>query len=57
MAGCEVPEVFMGFSGTYGDRCYAIKNSAGRKGFPYLNANAQHKICFIIRNFTISNEH
>jgi MOSC domain-containing protein len=44
MAGCEVPKVFMGFSGTYDDRCYAIKNSAGRKGFPYLNANAQHKM-------------
>jgi uncharacterized protein YcbX len=44
MAGSEVPEVFMGFSGIYGDRCYAIKNSAGRKGFPYLNANAQHKM-------------
>src|SRR5262245_25452285 len=44
MAGCEVSEVFMGFSGIYGDRCYAIKNSAGRKGFPYLNANAQHQM-------------
>jgi uncharacterized protein len=44
MAGCEVPEVFMGFAGIYGDRCYAIKNSAGRKGFPYLNANAQHQM-------------
>jgi MOSC domain-containing protein len=44
MAGCEVPEVFMGFAGIYGDRCYAIKNSAGRKGFPYLNANVQHQM-------------
>lgn len=44
MAGSEVPEVFMGFAGIYGDRCYAIKNSAGRKGFPYLNANAQHQM-------------
>jgi uncharacterized protein YcbX len=39
MRGEEVPEVFMGFSGVYGDRCYAFKNSAARKGFPYLNAN------------------
>jgi uncharacterized protein len=44
MAGTEVPEVFMGYSGIYGDRCYAIKNSAGRKGFPYLNANVQHQM-------------
>jgi uncharacterized protein YcbX len=38
MSGEEIPEVFMGFAGIYGDRCYAIKNSAARKGFPYLNA-------------------
>lgn len=41
MRGVEMPEVFMGFSGIYGDRCYAFKNSAARKGFPYLNANVQ----------------
>ena len=39
MRGAEMPELFMGFSGIYGDRCYAFKNSAARKGFPYLNAN------------------
>ena len=39
MQGAEAPEVFVGFSGIYGDRCYAFKNSAARKGFPYLNAN------------------
>jgi uncharacterized protein YcbX len=44
MAGSEVPEVFMGFSGIYADRCYAIKNSAGRKGFPYLNANVKQQM-------------
>lgn len=41
MRGAEMHEVFMGFSGVYGDRCYAFKNSAARKGFPYLNANEQ----------------
>lgn len=41
MRGEELGEAFMGFSGFYGDRCYAIKNSAARKGFPYLNATAQ----------------
>jgi hypothetical protein len=40
MAGEMSPEAFMGFSGFYGDRCYAIKNAAARKGFPYLNATA-----------------
>ena len=44
MRGEEVPEVFMGFSGVYGDRCYAFKNSAARKGFPYLNANVQQQM-------------
>ena len=44
MRGEEMPEVFMGFSGIYGDRCYAFKNSAARKGFPYLNANVQQKM-------------
>jgi uncharacterized protein len=44
MRGAEMPEVFMGFSGIYGDRCYAFKNSAARKGFPYLNANVQHRM-------------
>lgn len=41
MSGEEMPEAFMGFSGIYGDRCYAFKNSAARKGFPYLNASVQ----------------
>jgi hypothetical protein len=41
MSGEEMPEMFMGFSGIYGDRCYAFKSSAARKGFPYLNANTQ----------------
>lgn len=41
MRGEQLPEAFMGFSGFYGDRCYAIKDSAARKGFPYLNGNVQ----------------
>jgi len=44
MGGEEVPEVFVGFSGVYGDRCYAFRNSAARKGFPYLNANGQQRM-------------
>lgn len=41
MGGEEVAEAFVGFSGLYGDRCYAFRNTAARKGFPYLNASAQ----------------
>ena len=41
MGGETVTEAFMGFSGFYGDRCYAFRNSAARRGFPYLNANVQ----------------
>jgi len=44
MSGSEVPELFMGFAGIYGDRCYAFKNSAARKGCPYLNANVQQQM-------------
>ena len=44
MCGETVTEAFMGFSGFYGDRCYAFKNSAARRGFPYLNANVQQRM-------------
>jgi uncharacterized protein YcbX len=44
MSGEEMTEAFMGFSGLYGDRFYAFKNSAARKGFPYLNANVQQQM-------------
>ena len=44
MRGEAMDELFMGFSGIYGDRCFAFKNSAARKGFPYLNATAQEQM-------------
>lgn len=44
MAGEELAEAFVGFSGVYGDRCYAFRDSAARAGFPYLNANAQQRM-------------
>jgi uncharacterized protein YcbX len=44
MAGERLAEAYMGFPGFYGDRCYAFKNSAARKGFPYLNANVQEQM-------------
>src|SRR5207253_11197527 len=51
MRGVEMPEVFMGFAGIYGDRCYAFKNSAARKGFPYLNANVQQQMLLYCPQF------
>jgi uncharacterized protein YcbX len=44
MRGEEVAEAFVGFSGFYGDRCYAIGNSAARIGFPYLNATRHEEM-------------
>jgi uncharacterized protein YcbX len=44
MAGEELAEAFLGFSGVYGDRCYAFRDAAARKGFPYLNANVQQRM-------------
>jgi uncharacterized protein YcbX len=44
MSGEALDEAFMGFSGFYGDRCYAFGNSSARKGFPYLNATAQEQM-------------
>jgi uncharacterized protein YcbX len=44
MGGEALTEAFMGFSGVYGDRCYAFKSSAAREGFPYLNANVQQQM-------------
>lgn len=44
MSGEAMPEVFLGFSGIYGDRCFAFKNSTARKGFPYLNATVQQQM-------------
>ena len=44
MSGEVMTEAFMGFSGFYGDRCFAFKNSTARKGFPYLNATVQQQM-------------
>lgn len=44
MSGEEVKAAFMGFSGIYGDRCFAFRNSAARRGFPYLSATVQQQM-------------
>jgi len=44
MRGEELDEIFAGFSGIYGDRLFAFKSSASRKGFPYFTAREQTKL-------------
>ena len=44
MSGVRGNKVFLGFAGIYGDRCYAFRNSAARKGAPYLTASAQQQM-------------
>lgn len=44
MRGEQVREAFVGFSGIYGDRLFAIQSSAGHKGFPYLTAREQRTL-------------
>ncbi len=44
MRGEELDEMFAGFSGVYGDRLFAFRSSASRKGFPYLTAREQREM-------------
>ena len=44
MRGEELNEAFVGFSGVYGDRLFALRSSASPKGFPYLTAREQRKL-------------
>src|SRR6266540_7189833 len=44
MCGEKLEEVFVGFSGIYGDRIFAFRSSASPKGFPYLTAREQRKL-------------
>ena len=44
MRGEELQEVFVGFSGFYGDRLYAFRSSAAPKGFPYFTGREHEKM-------------
>ncbi len=44
MRGEELPEVFVGFAGVYGDRVYAFRSAANSKGFPYFTARDQRQM-------------
>jgi len=44
MRGEELDEIFAGFSGVYGDRLFAFRSSASRKGFPYFTARDEREM-------------
>jgi len=44
MRGEELDEMFVGFSGVYGDRLFAFRSSASPTGFPFLTAREQHEM-------------
>src|SRR3977135_3934791 len=44
MAGEELPEIYAGFGGVWGDRLFAVKSSATPIGFPYLTGREAHEL-------------
>jgi uncharacterized protein len=44
MRGEQLPALYLGFAGVFGDRRYAIRDSVAPKGFPYLTAREQHEM-------------
>jgi len=44
MAGEEMPEIYAGFAGIWGDRLFAFKSSATPAGFPYLTGREAHQL-------------
>ena len=48
MRGEQLPEVFVGFPGVYGDRLYSFRSSAAPEGFPYLTAR-EHEAMLLYR--------
>ena len=44
MRGEELPEIFAGFSGVYGDRAFAFHDTAAHAGFPYFTGREQARM-------------
>jgi uncharacterized protein len=44
MGGEELPAIFSGFAGVYGDRLFAFKSSAAPAGFPYFTGRERHEM-------------
>lgn len=47
MRGEELPELFAGFAGVYGDRLFAFQSSTNPSGFPFFTARDQRQmLCY-----------
>ena len=44
MRGEELEEIFVGYAGVYGDRLFAFKSFASRKGLPFLTGREQRRM-------------
>jgi len=44
MRGQELQQAFLGYSGVYGDRLYALRDSGAQAGFPFLTAREQERM-------------
>jgi uncharacterized protein YcbX len=44
MAGEALPKAFVGYAGIYGDRIYAVLDSAGHRGFPYFTGRERREM-------------
>jgi MOSC domain-containing protein len=44
MRGEELPEIFAGYAGVYGDRLFAFESSTNAKGFPFFTGRDQRQM-------------
>jgi uncharacterized protein len=44
MRGEELPEIFAGYAGVYGDRLFAFESSASPKGFPFFTGREKREM-------------
>jgi uncharacterized protein YcbX len=51
MRGEVLEQVFLGFSGVYGDRLYAFQSAKAPKGFPYHTAREQEELLLYTPKF------
>jgi uncharacterized protein YcbX len=51
MRGEVLEQVFLGFSGVYGDRLYAFQSAKAPKGFPHHTAREQEELLLFTPRF------
>ena len=51
MRGEAMPEIFVGFSGVYGDRLFAFRSSAAPAGFPFFTGRERHEMLLYCPRF------